>query len=152
MALAQPKPHEAARPRIRNPRSARTATQTRIVKNTRARYGSITRIVVGLSIALVAVMTYLALLSNTTSLSYALTKAQRQRDALQEQTARLDDRMAQLTSEERLAAIAAKLKMHDPQRFAVVRIEPAPHVASHFPVFDTIAAWFGGGAARARTH
>ncbi|HTU70283.1 MAG TPA: hypothetical protein VMF11_08155 [Candidatus Baltobacteraceae bacterium] len=129
--------------RIRNPRSARTATQTRIVKNTRARYGAIVRIAGGLSIALVALMGYLALLSNVTSLSYALDKAQHQRDVLQEQTARLDDAIAQASSEERLAAIAAKLNMHDAQTFAVVRIEPPATVAkSKIPLFDTIAAWF----------
>jgi cell division protein FtsL len=143
MAMAQPKA-QPERARISNPRSARTATQTRIVKNARARYGAIVRIVLGISIALVALMSYVMLLSNTTSLSYSLTKAQHQRDALQEQTARLDDRIAQMSSEERLAAIAAKLKMHDPQTFAIVRIAPVPHVASHFPMFDSIAAWFGG--------
>jgi transposase len=142
MAMAQPKP-EVARPRIRNPRSARTATQTRIVKNTRARYGSIVRIVTGLVLALAGVMTYLSLHSNATSLTYQLAKAQHQRDALQEETARLDDRIAQMTSEERLAAIAAKLNMRDAQTFAVVKIEPPPAVASRFPVLDSIAAWFG---------
>jgi cell division protein FtsL len=145
MAMVQPKPTEE-RPRIRNPRSARTATQTRIVKNARARYGSIIRIVGGISIALIALMTYVMLLSNETSLSYSFSKAQHERDALQEQTARLDDRIAQMSSEERLAAIATKLKMHDPQTFAVVRMQPPPVVASRFPVFDTIAAWFGGSS------
>jgi transposase len=142
MAMAQPKP-QVDRPRIRNPRSARTATQTRIVKNTRARYDSIVRIVACIVLTLVGVMTYLGLHSNATSLSYQLAKAQHRRDALQEQTARLDDRIAQMTSEERLAAIAAKLHMRDAQTFAVVRIEPPPVVASRFPVLDSIAAWFG---------
>jgi uncharacterized glyoxalase superfamily metalloenzyme YdcJ len=144
MAMAQPKPQQE--PRIRNPRSARTATQTRIVKNTRARYGSIVRIVAGLAITLAGVMTYLGLLSNATTLSYALAKAQHKRDALQEQTSRLDDRIAQMSSEERLAAIATKLHMRDPQTFAIVRMEPPPVVASHFPVFDSIAAWFGASS------
>jgi cell division protein FtsL len=147
MALAAPQP-PAAQPRIRNPRSARTATQTRIVKNARAKYGAIVRIVLGLCAGLALIMTYVMLVSNTTSLSYSLTKAQHQRDALQEQTARLDDRIAQMTSEERLASIAAKLKMHDPQTFAIVHLEPAPQVASHLPVFDSIAAWFGGAHPR----
>jgi cell division protein FtsL len=129
--------------RIRNPRAARTATQTRIVKNTRARYSAVTRITIGLCIALVAVMSYVMLLSNATSLTYQLDKAHRSRDALQEQTARLDDRIAQASSEERLAAIAAKLQMHDAQTFAVVRIEQPLVVArSRFPMFDTILAWF----------
>jgi len=139
MAMAQPKPS----PRIKNPRSARTATQTRIVKTTRARYTGIIRVTVGLSIALAGLMTYVLLLSNATSLTYALDKAHQQRDALQEQTARLDDRIAQASSEERLAAIAAKLHMHDAQTFAVVRIDSPPTVAtSRIALFDTIAAWF----------
>ena len=49
-----------------------------------------------------------------------------QREALQEETMRLDDRIAALRSDDRLAALAARLGMRDPQRFAVVRIEP-PH-------------------------
>jgi len=141
MAMAQLKSVEE-RPRIRNPRSARTATQSRIVKSKRARYDGIIRIVTGLSIILIALMSYIAQLSNTTSLSYAVERAHRQRDALQEQTARLDDRIAQATSEERLAAIAAKLHMTDPQTFAVVRLEPQPVAESKFRLFDTIAAWF----------
>lgn len=129
--------------RIKNPRSARTATQTRIVKTSRARYTAIIRVTTGLCIALVGLMSYLLLLSNTTSLTYAVDKAHHARDALQEQTARLDDRIAQASSEERLAAIAAKLQMRDAQTFAVVHIEAPPLVArSRIPLFDTIAAWF----------
>ncbi len=129
--------------RIKNPRSARTATQTRIVKNTRARYSAIVRVSVGLCIALIGFMSYVMLLSNATSLTYQLDKAHRSRDALQEQTARLDDRIAQASSEERLAAIAAKLQMRDSQTFAIVRIAPPVTVAkSRFPMFDTILAWF----------
>jgi cell division protein FtsL len=143
MAMVQPK-YVEERPRIRNPRSARNATQTRIVKNARARYGGIIRIVGGLGVVLALLMTYVMLLSNTTSLSYALDKAQHQRDALQEQTSRLDDQIAQMSSEERLAKIAAQLKMHEPDTYAVVQLRPPPVVASKFPVLDSIAAWFGG--------
>jgi cell division protein FtsL len=101
------------------------------------------RITIGLCIALVGVMSYVSLLSNATSLTYQLDKAHRSRDALQEQTARLDDRIAQASSEERLAAIAAKLQMHDAQTFAVVHVEQPIVVArSRFPMFDTILAWF----------
>jgi cell division protein FtsL len=143
MAMAQPK-YADARPRIKNPRSARTATQTRIVKTTRARYTNIVRVTIGLCVALIGLMTYVLLLSTTTSLTYAVDKAHHQRDALQEQTARLDDRIAQASSEERLAAIASKLNMHDAQTFSIAHINvPPPLVAkSRIPLFDTIAAWF----------
>jgi len=140
MAMAQPKLDE--RPRIRNPRSARTATQTRIVKTARARYGGIVRIVAGLAFALVLLMGYVTLQSNATSLSYQLDKVRQQRDALQEQTARLDGQIAEASSEERLAKFAAKLHMRDAQTFAVVRLD-APMVAkSKIPVVDAILAWF----------
>ena len=129
--------------RITNPRSARTATQTRIVKTTRARYTAIVRVSTGVCVALIGLMSYVLLLSNSTSLTYAVDKAHHQRDALQEQTARLDDRIAQASSEERLAALAAKLNMHDAQTFTVAHIDNSPPVAkSRIPLFDTIAAWF----------
>ncbi|HTX56834.1 MAG TPA: hypothetical protein VMD47_06990 [Candidatus Acidoferrales bacterium] len=129
--------------RITNPRRARTATQTRIVKKHRARYSGILNVTLGLCIALVGFMGYVMLLSNATSLSYQVDRARAQRDALQEQTARLDDAIAQASSEERLAAIAAKLHMRDAQTFAIVRIAPPEVVAkSRIPLLDTIAAWF----------
>ncbi len=103
MAMVQPKVCRPERPRIRNPRSARNATQTRVVKNARARYGASSASSAAWAWRSSLLMTYVMLLSNTTSLSYALDKAQHQRDALQEQTSRLDDRIAQMSSEERLA-------------------------------------------------
>ncbi len=143
MAMLQPRESQE-RPRIRNPRSARNATQTRIVKNARARYGTIFRIVGGLSAALLVLMLYVMLLSNATSLSYSLDRARHERGKLQEETARMDDRIAKMSSDERLASIAAKLKMTDPQTFAIVQLAPPPVTASRYPVFDSIAAWFGG--------
>lgn len=140
MAMAQPKIDE--RPRIRNPRSARTATQTRIVKSARARYGNIMRIVIGLVVVLVVMMGYVTLNSNATSLTYSLERARNERDALQEQTARLDDRIAQASSEERLATIAAKLHMHDAQSFAVVSLPERRVAKSKTPVVDAVLAWF----------
>jgi len=140
--MAMPQPKLDQRTRIRNPRSARTATQTRIVKTTRARYRGIVQILVGLGITLILLMAYVMLLSNATSLSYTLDKAHRQRDELQELTARLDGRIAQAESEERLAAIATKLKMRDPQTFALVRLDQETVAKSKIPVVDAILAWF----------
>lgn len=150
MAMAQPKYAETPA-RIRNPRSARTATQTRIVKNNRARYGGLLRVSAAIGSVLVALLAYVMLISNVTSLSYAVAKAQQQRTALQEETARLDDRLSTLESDDRLARVAAKLGMKDPQSFAVVQLEPPSRVASsHFPVFDSIALWLNGNAATGR--
>jgi cell division protein FtsL len=145
MAVAQPK-QEVYRLRIPNPRSARTATQKRIVKNARARYRAILRIGMVLTIVLAALMGYVMLTSNETSLSYALEKAQARRAKLEEVNAHLDDRVAELESDQRLAAVAAKLGMREPEQFALVRLpKPAPDEAySRFPVFASIAGFFGG--------
>ena len=135
------------RQRIRNPRSARTATKTRIVRNSRARYVGIIRVCSGLGLLLFAFLGYVMLTSNVTSLTYAVARAHHQREALQEETARLDDRIAALRSQERLAAIAAKLGMHESQQFALVTLGAPPVArANAFPVLSSIAGWFGGGS------
>ena len=152
MAMVQPKYVESARPRIPNPRSARNATETRIVKNTRARYESLLRVGAVLAVLLVGLMSYVMLTSNVTSLSYALSKAQAQHAALVEESSRLDDRIATLESDDRLAKVAAKLGMHQPESFAAVRLDTSPHLANgNFPVLDSIAGWFGSGAPRPHT-
>jgi cell division protein FtsL len=140
-----------AQPRIRNPRSARTATKTRIVRNSRARYTAIFRVCGVLGVVLVLLLVYVTATSNVTSLTYAVAKAQLQRETLQEDTARLDDRIASLQSEERLATVAAKLGMHEPQQFALVRLG-VPRIArnGHFPMWTSIAGWFGSGAPQTR--
>lgn len=140
-----------SQPRIRNPRSARTATKTRIVRNSRARYTALFRVCMVLGVVLVSLLGYVMLTSNVTSLSYAVAKAHQQRDDLQEETARLDDRIASLRSDERLAHVASKLGMHDPQQFAVVQLG-LPSVANSggFAPWSSVAGWFGGGTPHAR--
>ena len=119
MALAQPAYTPQSKPRIANPRTARNATQKRIVKTTRARYGALVRVGAVLTLVLTGLMAYVMLTSNVTSLTYAVAKAHHQRDLLVQDTARLDDQLATLRSQERLAAMARKLQMTDPQLFAV---------------------------------
>lgn len=149
MALAQPKyPH--APPRIANPRTARNATQTRMVKNSRARYRSLLQVGAVLGLVLVGLMAYVMLTSNMTSLTYSVAKAHRQQVRLVAETARLDDQIAAMRSDERLAAIANKLNMHDAQLFAVVQLPPQREATRSFPVFDSIAGWFAPNAAVAR--
>ena len=70
----------------------------------------------------------------------------RKREALQEETMRLDDRIAALRSDDRLAALAARMGMREPQSLAVVRIEQ-PRVAvartpSRFPMLSSLAGFF----------
>ncbi|GAC1533238.1 MAG: hypothetical protein NVS2B17_00680 [Candidatus Velthaea sp.] len=65
---------------------------------------------------------YVMLTANVTSLNYSVARAERQKVQLQEASLRLDDRIAHLESRERLAAMAAQLKMHDPNAYAVVQL------------------------------
>lgn len=130
--------------RIPNPRTVRAATQRRIVRKSRARYASVSRVFGWLICVLALLMTYVVLTSSLTGLSYAVAKAGAQREALQEETMRLDDRIAALRSDDRLAAIAARLGMREPQTIAVVRIE-RPHVAQvkqHVAVLSSLAGFF----------
>ncbi len=142
MALAQPAYAPQPKPRIPNPRTARNATQKRIVKSSRARYGALTRVGAVLTLVLTGLMAYVMLTSNVTSLTYAVAKAHHQRDILQQQSARLDDQIASARSDERLAVMARKLQMSDPQLFAIVRLAPEQLATSHLAVIDSIASWF----------
>ena len=151
MALAQPAYAPQPKPRIPNPRTARNATQKRIVKTHRARYGALVRVGAVLALVLTGLMAYVMLTSNVTSLTYAVAKAHHQRDLLTQQTARLDDQIATARSDERLAAMARKLKMSDPQFFALVHLTPTETASSHFAVIDTIASWFTS-APRTQAH
>jgi cell division protein FtsL len=130
--------------RITNPRTIRAATQRRIVRKSRARYTGVVRVFATLMAVLVLLMGYVVLTSSLTGVSYAVAKARAQREALQEETMRLDDRIAALRSDDRLSALAARLGMREPQQLAVVRIQ-APHVASVRPrlaVFSSLAGFF----------
>jgi len=141
MAMVQPK-YVEPRPRIDNARSARSATKTRIVKVNRARYTGLVRVGAVIGITLVALMAYVMLTSNVTSMTYALAKAQHKREVLQEQTARFDERLAAMRSDDRLAAIAARLGMKDASRFAIVTLPPQEAGPPKFRVFDSIAGIF----------
>jgi hypothetical protein len=138
-------PHFFERPpRIANPRRVRAATARRLVRKSRARYTSVARVSVTLTCILALLMSYVVLTSSLTGLSYAVGRARADREALQEETMRLDDRLSALRSDDRLAALAARLGMREPQRFAVVRVA-APQVArvrERFPVLSSIAGFF----------
>lgn len=87
-------------------------------------------------------MGYVVLTSSLTGRSYALAKAAAKREALLEETLRLDDRIAALRSDDRLSQLAARLGMHDPQQFAVVRVE-VPRVAGVKPRFQVLSSLAG---------
>jgi hypothetical protein len=107
--------------RVKNPRVARAATQRRIVHKSRARYAGITRVSMAIGCLLVLFMGYVVLTSTLTGLSYAVARADQRREAILEETMRLDDRIASLRSDDRLYTLASRLGMKEPQRFAVVR-------------------------------
>jgi hypothetical protein len=90
--------------------------------------------------ALVPLLAYVTLTANLTSLNYALARTDRERVALLEDTQRQDERIARLQSPDRLAALAGKLKLHDPHVYAVVRVpeaKPQPR-----PTGFALFAWF----------
>ncbi|HXP93062.1 MAG TPA: hypothetical protein VN905_06290 [Candidatus Binatia bacterium] len=94
-------------------------------------------------------MLYLALMANLTSLNYRIGRASEQRTALQEETMRLDDRVAHLESRERLAELAMKLGMQEPRIYAVV--SPADATASKsgrgpggIALLGSVADWLKG--------
>lgn len=136
------------RPRIRNPRRARGATDARRKHNSRARYASITRFCVVLGIVSVLLIGYITMTSNLTGMTYAVAKADVQRAQLQGDTQRLDDRLSGLRSQERLAVFAARLGMREPQRFALVRIAPPAADGTHVALLSSFAALFRGAPAR----
>ncbi len=117
--------------RIRNPRTARSAAQRRLVRNQRSRYSVHGRIAIGVAGALLVLLSYVLLTANITALSYAVERAHEQRTELQMQNARLDDEIATLTSDDRLAAVAQRLGMVEPTQFLRISIAPAHWSPAH---------------------
>ena len=113
------------RPRVR---VAAHATQKRRAHARRARYSNCARALAYIGLAGIPIMLYVMLTANLTGLNYAIAHAQHERSIAQDDVQRLDDRIAHLESRERLAQIATKLGMREPQSYAVVTIPPpAPH-------------------------
>src|SRR5262249_22155014 len=99
-------------------------------------------------------MSYVMLTSNLTSLTYSVANARATREALREETARLDDKLAQAQSQENLAKMARKLGMHDPQTFAMVKLA-APTAVAEKPsgfLLSSLAGWFAQPNPRVREH
>lgn len=119
--------------RIRNPRTARSATQRRIGANRRSRYATLLNVTLGIAGVMCVMLGYVLLTSNITALSYALGHAQAQRTGLFLQDARLDDEIASLTSDDRLAAVAAKLDMVQPEAFLRISLQ-APRPSEIHPL------------------
>jgi hypothetical protein len=72
-------------------------------------------------------MVWLLLVASITRTSYEISKVNRERAALEDQTTRLDDTIARLESRDRLAMVAASLGMSDPRTFAIVQLPQTAH-------------------------
>ncbi len=130
--------------RIRNPRTVRAATARRIGRASRARHAAVLRVFVGLLAVLTPAHGLRRAHVEPDGAELSVSQAQTKREALLEETMRLDDRIAALRSDDRLAVLAARLGMREPQRFAVIRPE-MPKVAQarpRFPVLSSIAGFF----------
>ena len=145
--IARPRVYEAEPSRARlASRAARTAADRRRARTLRSRYTLFSRILVAATLVTVVVCAYLALMANVTRMNYQIAKARAEESRLLDQTARNEDRIARLESRERLAAVAASLRMHEAARFVLVRL-PEPPVVADAPrglaFLSSVAPWFG---------
>lgn len=122
MIAPQPLPAPRfGRPQIR----AREAARRRARRVRLQGYAVLLRFATGLTIVVAVLIGYVMLTAKLTSLNYALARENDYKIQLQEETQRLDDQIARLRSRDRLADVAARLHMHDPQTYAIVDL-PAP--------------------------
>jgi cell division protein FtsL len=112
---------------VANARAAKQATYRRVSRKRRAHYSGLLNFCSILTLGLFVVMLYVMGTAHLTSLNYAVARAQRERAALQSEDARLDDQLAALESDDRLARVAARLHMVDPQQFALVALPQPVH-------------------------
>ncbi len=120
----------------------RSATRRRS-RRARRRMHAPVQLVIAIAVVLsLPLIGYVWLTANVTSMSYALARTERQKIALVEDAQRADDKIARLTSPDRLAALAGTLKMHDPNVYAVVTlptVKPRPRPTG----IAFFATWFG---------
>jgi predicted ABC-type exoprotein transport system permease subunit len=113
-------------PQPRHVERGRSATKRRKRHAHRRSYVAFLRVGAVAAVFVIPLMLYVMLTANLTSLNYKLARVEAQKIALQAETMRQDDRIAKLESRERLSALAAQLKMHDPQVYAVISL-PQTH-------------------------
>jgi cell division protein FtsL len=137
--IAQPK---FSAPPPRHVERIRTATKRRTRRNRRRVHRPLFAVLTLAVVVVLPLLGYVTLTANLTSLNYALSRAERDRSKLAEESQRLDNKIVQLKSEDRLAAIAVRLKMHDPHVYAVVRV-PEPRVQPEPPGI-ALFSWISG--------
>jgi len=134
-APPQRTPHELRRLDL-----VRNATKRRTRRTRRRLHRPVFAVVTLACVLLGAMLLYVGLQAHLTSLNFALSRVEHERAALLDDTQRLDDRIARLQSPERLAALATKLKLHDPHVYAVVRI-PEPKAQPRPTGLAFFGAW-----------
>ncbi len=136
--IAQPLPYEEITLPRTGTRSGRTAGNVRRNRTRTRGYASLVKILGTASVLTLAIVVYLGLMANVTRMNYDLSRTTYQKTRLLDESSRMDDQIARLASRERLARLAARLKMHEPQAFAQVtlpapRAEALPHGLAFLP-------------------
>ncbi|HZW54436.1 MAG TPA: hypothetical protein VFF00_10385 [Candidatus Elarobacter sp.] len=131
-------------PELRRIDRVRHATKRRARRARRRLHRPVFAVVALAFAVLIPLMAYVTLTANLTSLSFALERAERERAVIASDAQRLDDRIARLQSPERLAALAGKLKLHDPHVYAVVPV-PEPKAQSQPTGLAFFGTWFSSG-------
>jgi cell division protein FtsL len=122
-------------------RAAKTAADARRMRAARSRNRAVVTILATVAVALVVVGPYLMLTSGVYKLNYQLVALSDKRAELRDEAVRLDDRIEQLRSRDRLAAIAQQLGMRDAQRYALVDVPQPERDRPHGLAFLPIANW-----------
>ena len=127
----------------RHAERVKTATRRRNRRTRRRAHAPL--LAVGLLTAALSIplLAYVTLTANVTSLNYAVAREESEKTALLEETQRLDDRILQLQSPERLAALATLLRLHDPHVYAVVHV-PQPKAQPRPTGFALLGSWLSG--------
>ena len=139
----QPEPRRA-RPERGRAERARHAARRRTRRTRRRMHRPAIAMILLAFAVLVPLLIYVTLTANLTSLNFALSRAEHERTALSTETQRLDDKIAGLESPDRLAALAVKLKLHDPHVYAVVRLPDAKQPQPRPTGIALLGAWFSG--------
>jgi cell division protein FtsB len=140
MRATAPQPHN------RHVERGKIATRRRVRRARSRGYAAFLRLAFAALAIVVPIMVYVMLVANLTSLNDRLVHADARRTELLAQTMRQDDQIAKLESRDRLAAIAARLGMRDPQVYAVVALPAprrAPDVAHGIAFLGAMNQWWG---------
>ncbi len=108
-------------------RAGRSAVARRRAHARKLQYAGFLRLFATVGALTFAIVFYLGLMANVTRLNYELAKTLQERARLIDETSRLDDGIARLSSRERLGAVAAALGMHEPQTFAEIALPVERH-------------------------